>query len=448
MNETHDGTGVWLVGARGNVATTTVVGARAIARDLTGTTGLVTERAPVSTLSLPSIEGLVFGGHDIADTPLEERARALAAEGTPRPDLVEGVADDLAAVDDEIRTGTARNCGAAVDALAAREEPDRPLRDLVDDIRADVDSFAARNDLDRVVVVNLASSEPMLADPERYDTVDAVESALDADDPDLPASALYAYAALSGGHPYVNFTPSTGSTLGGLCDLAERENVPHAGRDAKTGETLLKTALAPMFAHRNLDVLTWEGHNILGNTDGKVLEDDDNKAGKLASKGGVLESILGPDVHDRVRIDYTPSLGDWKTAWDFIHFEGFLDTRMKLQFTWEGADSALAAPLVLDLVRLVAHADDRDEGGLQPHLASFFKAPMGVDEHDLSRQFARLVAYCEAHRDAVAATDGGAEADDDNGHGDGRRDAADDGGAGDGTAAAANRSGDGEGDGV
>jgi len=410
----HDDTriGVWLIGARGNVATTTVIGARALAKDVIDSTGLVTAREPMASLDLPAVEGLVFGGHDISETPLPERGRELAEGGVPSRAVVEAVADDLAAIDDEIRTGTARNCGAAVEALAERAEAPRGLGEIVDEIRADVDAFAARHDLDRVVVVNLASSEPLLDDPGRYDTREAFEAALDADDPALPASALYAYAALVDGRPYVNFTPSTGSSLGGLRELAEEKGVPHAGRDAKTGETLMKTALAPMFAARNLDVMTWEGHNILGNTDGKVLDADENKAGKLATKGGVLESILGSEVHNRVRIDYTPSLGDWKTAWDFVHFRGFLDTKMKLQFTWEGADSALAAPLVLDLVRLVAYADARGEGGAQPHLASFFKSPMGVDEHDLSRQYAMLVDYAAARTpgstaEPLAATDGG-----------------------------------------
>jgi myo-inositol-1-phosphate synthase len=247
------------------------------------------------------------------------------------------------------------------------------------------------------VVVNVASTEPPLEDPDRYDTRDAFERAVENDDRNIPASALYAYAALVDGRPYVNFTPSTGSALGGLLELAEDKNVPHVGRDAKTGETLVKSALAPMFAGRNLRVRAWEGHNILGNADGQVLEDDRNKAGKLESKGGVLSSLL-PDIgHNRVRIDYTPSLDDWKTAWDYIHFEGFLNTEMKMQFIWEGSDSALAAPLVLDLVRLLTHADEHGEGGLQPQLASFFKSPLGIEEHDLSRQFAMLDEYVERY---------------------------------------------------
>lgn len=392
--------GVWFVGARGNVATTAMVGARAIDHGVTDTTGLVTAREPCTRLDLPAVEAFVFGGHDIQTVPLRERAADLSEDGVPPVSAVEAVVDDLDRIDDRIQTGTAVNCGRALE-LATDDllEDDHSLREVVDQIQADLTAFERENDLDRVVMVNVASSEPMPADPERYDTQAAFETALDDDDQDLPASSLYAYAALADGRPYVNFTPNTGSALGGLAELAEAENVPHMGRDGKTGETLLKSALAPMFAGRNLHVMSWEGHNILGNDDGLVLEDEANQAGKLASKGGVLDSLLPALEHNRVRIDYTPSLGDWKTAWDHVHFRGFLDTEMKLQLTWEGSDSALAAPLVLDLARLAAYADEHGEGGLQPQLASFFKSPMGVDEHDLSQQFAMLESYVEAHAD-------------------------------------------------
>jgi myo-inositol-1-phosphate synthase len=397
-------TGVWLIGARGNVATTAMVGARAIARGATGTEGMVTEREPCTALDLPPVDSLVFGGHDIQTGSVVETAERLSERnGVPDRDTLDALGDDLEAIDGRIETGTARNCGRAVADLADETANESlSLREVTDRIRADYDTFREENGLDRVVVVNVASSEPMPADPEKYDSIEAIERAIDVDE-SLPASSLYAYAALSGGHPFVNFTPNAANALGGLRELAERENVPHMGRDGKTGETLLKSALAPMFAGRNLRVRSWEGHNILGNGDGEVLEDDANKAGKLASKGGVLDEILDYPTHNRVRIDYTPALGDWKTAWDDIRFRGFLGTDMKLQFTWEGSDSALAAPLVLDLVRLLAHADKQDEGGLQPHLASFFKDPLGVDEHDLSRQFDMLAEYAERHADEQTA---------------------------------------------
>jgi myo-inositol-1-phosphate synthase len=402
-------TGVWLIGARGNVATTAMVGARAIARGVTDTTGMVTERTPCTDLDLPAVESLVFGGHDIQSGSVVETAERLSERNAvPDRETLAAVREDLRRIDGRIETGTARNCGQAVENLAdERTDDSLSLRAVVESIRSDYDAFREAEDLDRVVVINVASSEPMPADPEMYDSIETIERALDEDEP-LPASSLYAYAALSGGHPFVNFTPNAANALGGLRELAEREGVTHMGKDGKTGETLMKSALAPMFAGRNLRVRSWEGHNILGNGDGEVLEDDANKAGKLASKGGVLDGILDYDTHNRVRIDYTPALGDWKTAWDDVRFRGFLETDMKLQFTWEGSDSALAAPLILDLVRLLAHADREGESGLQPHLASFFKEPLGVDEHDLSKQFGMLAEYVEEHaaRPTAAGVEG------------------------------------------
>ena len=399
-------TGVWLVGARGNVATLAVVGARAVARDQTATTGMVTEMDPVCRLDLPETEELVFAGHDVQSGSLVESARRHQERNSvPDSEVLDAVEDDLAAIDERIQPGTAVNTGTAVSDHADELKAERSPRETVDAIRDDFEAFQHDENIDRLVVVNVASTEPPVPDSRRYDTPEAIERALDgagrAGDggADLPASSLYAYAAIVGDHPYVNFTPSTGASLPGLRKLASEEGVPHVGRDAKTGETLVKSALAPMFAGRNLKVLAWEGHNILGNEDGRVLENEANETGKLESKGGVLHEILPEIGHDRVRIDYTPSLADWKTAWDYIHFEGFLETEMKMQFTWEGSDSALAAPLVLDLARLLAHADAHDETGVQTHLASFFKAPLGVDVYDFSQQVDMLQEYVIKHLD-------------------------------------------------
>src|SRR6185503_15130157 len=158
------------------------------------------------------------------------------------------------------------------------------------------------------------------------------------------------------------------------------------GSDGKTGETLVKSALAPMFKYRNLKVLSWQGYNMLGDRDGRVLAHADNLASKVRSKDSVLSSILGYPVHTHVGIDFVESLHDLKTAWDFIHFEGFLGHRMTMQFIWQGCDAILAAPLVLDLIRLVDFAMRRGEHGAQAHLASFFKSPFGCEEHDFHAQ--------------------------------------------------------------
>lgn len=362
---------------------------------------MVTAREPMMSLDLPAVDDLVFGGHDIREQSIEQTVeKANEAGNVPDKETLDAVREDLREIDERVTMGTARQCGQVVEDLSDNEVGDKgTVTDIVSQIQSDYEAFAAEQDVDRLVVVNAASTEPPIKEAEKFDTLDKLETAIENDDPDLPASALYAYAALVDEHPYVNFTPSTGSSLGGLRELALQNNVPHMGRDGKTGETLVKSALAPMFAGRNLKVLSWEGHNILGNRDGLVLEDDANKEGKIESKGNLLEQILGYDHHNAVRIDYTPSLGDWKTAWDHIHFQGFLETKMKMQFTWEGSDSALAAPLVLDLIRLIAFADEHGEGGEQPQLASFFKSPQGVDEHDLSRQLQKLYDYTEQHLD-------------------------------------------------
>ena len=209
----------------------------------------------------------------------------------------------------------------------------------------------------------------------------------------LGASSLYAIAALGLGYPYINFTPSLGSKPKAIGELAELRQTCHAGSDGKTGETLLKSVLAPLFAHRNLEVMSWVGHNIFGNLDGKVLDDPENKRSKIQSKDRLLGEILGYSPQSLVSIEYIQSLGEWKTAWDHIHFRGFLGTPMALQFTWQGCDSLLAAPLVLDLVRFTAKAAQHGQTGALTFLSSFFKSPLGLREHSFEPQFQLLLDW-------------------------------------------------------
>ena len=176
----------------------------------------------------------------------------------------------------------------------------------------------------------------------------------------------------------------------------------HAGKDGKTGETLLKSVLAPMFALRNWQILSWVGHNIFGNRDGLVLDDPANKASKVRTKDQVVGQIVGYKPQTHVSIEYIESLDDWKTAWDHVHFRGFLNVKMTLQFIWQGCDSLLAAPLVLDLARLALFAQRRGERGVLRHLACFFKNPMGVAEHDFFKQFTLLQDYVRSVTDPEA----------------------------------------------
>ncbi|MEU6729767.1 inositol-3-phosphate synthase [Nonomuraea wenchangensis] len=381
-----DKLGVWLIGARGSVATTAIVGASALRAGAATSQGCVTE-SPGFPGDLAPLAGLTFGGHDITETSLRKRAEQLGRAGVISPDLPELLASDLDAVDAEIRpghsAGHSSGHGAGHDGQAAAR--------LIDDIAG----FRARHGLARVVVVNVSSTEPPWHPRPEFERLADLEERLATQDDVLPPSSLYAYAAFHAGCGYVEFTPSTGPALPALAELAARQGVPYAGRDGKTGETLVRSALAPMFADRALRVRSWSGLNLLGGGDGATLADPAARSSKRLSKDQVVAKVMGGPVEGETHIDYVPDLGEWKTAWDHVSFEGFLGVRMTLQFTWQGCDSALAAPLVLDLARLVGRAHEKGRHGVLPELGYFFKSPLGTDEHALAAQYARLRAFAE-----------------------------------------------------
>lgn len=393
--------GVWLVGAKGRMASTVVLGARAMARGLVGRAGLVTELPEFAALPLVGPDQLVFGGWEVTSKGLVERVRAMALEDRALPaSLAEALSDDLETVDGRIRPGFLEGAGPATRSLAARAFLPRneTLAAAVERLGGDLDRFRAEHELETVVVVNLASTEaPIQLGPE-HRGLESFRRLIQQDRRRrVTPSILYAYVAIERGLPYVNFTPSLGVAPPALHELAQKHHVPFYGSDGKTGETLMKTVLAPLFRYRNLEVLSWEGFNILGGGDGRVLNDPRHKRSKVRSKSGVLASILGYTPHAGVSIEYVPSLGNWKTAWDFVHFRGFLGTKMTVQFIWQGCDSILAAPLVLDLVRLIEFAHRKGEVGPMRHLACFFKDPMGVNVHSFTDQVRLLLDYVERH---------------------------------------------------
>lgn len=374
-------TGVWLVGGRGSVATTVIAGTAAIVSGLSGVTGCVSELPPFRDLGLAPFGSLVFGGHDIGHTSLHKRAEQLVAGGVLPHGLPDHVAYALSAADAEIRPGIPAGPGGGPQAADAAT------------LTSDLLSFRQRHELDRVVVVNLASTEPAPPADPAFESPRALREALAQRAGVLPPSALYAYAALQARCPYIDFTPSAGMRIPALTALAGELGVPYAGRDGKTGETLVKSALAPMFAQRALRVRAWSGTNLLGGGDGATLEDPGAADSKTRSKERSLTAVLGDGVEGRTHIDHVSALGEWKTAWDHIVFEGFLGVRMTLQFTWQGCDSALAAPLVLDLARLMAHADRRGATGEQRPLGFFFKDPGTGGAHALAAQFEELARW-------------------------------------------------------
>ena len=393
--------GVWLFGAHGGLATTLVVGTRAIARGLAEARGLATATPIAFGIDWQPLAGIVFGGHEIRSGDYASSAAEIHARtGTLAPELVRRLRGDLAAASKNVVPGVMPNAGPTITGLAGkRSRRAQTLRQQVAQVQRDIRAFQRRNRLDRVVCVNLTSTEPPLRPHAAHRSLAAFERALDADlQRVVRPSAIYAYAAATAGLPFVHFTPSNSALLPAIQQAFAASNTPWMGCDGKTGETLVKSALAPMFKIRDLRVLSWQGYNILGDRDGRVLADRDNKRAKVATKDGLLPAILGYPLHTHVGIDYVPSLHDLKTAWDFVHFEGFLGTKMSLQFTWQGCDAILAAPLVLDLVRFADLALRRGEAGPMSHLACYFKQPFGVDEHDLHRQWSMLVAYLERVR--------------------------------------------------
>ncbi|MGV9312378.1 inositol-3-phosphate synthase [Streptomyces sp. NPDC003691] len=363
-------TGVWFAGARGSVATTAVAGCAAVTAGLHPPTGMVAETPPFAAAGLPGLASLVFGGHDIACVPLPKRAEELTAAGVLPPGLARAVHAELAAADAEIRPG------------GPQPGDTRDDEELVAAFAADIVAFRERHRLARVVVVNVSTTEPLPAPG----------------DPRLTTGSRYAAAAIRADCPFVNFTPSTGLRTPGLLAAAAARGLPHAGRDGKTGQTLLRAALAPMFVQRALTVRAWSGTNLLGGGDGAALADPAAAAAKNAGKERVLSDILGAAPEGEVHIDDVPALGDWKTAWDHIAFDGFLGSRMILQTIWQGCDSALAAPLVLDLARLTARAHERGLAGPLPALGFYFKDPDGGPSA-LADQFTELLSFADTLRD-------------------------------------------------
>ncbi|MCI0684753.1 MAG: inositol-3-phosphate synthase, partial [Gemmataceae bacterium] len=387
--------GIWLVGALGGVGSTAALGLVALRRNLIDTTSLVTATPLFDRLDLDGFDQFVLGGHDIRRGSLLQTARELHQRANVFDEsTLSACAADLEAWTGNVRPGTIFGSGATISKLADLPEVDKVAtpRAAVERVQSDLRDFQAKHKLDQVLVANVASTEAPCDLDERFASIAGFRAALDKKEP-IPASALYGWAALDLGFPYVNFTPSLGSSFPAALELAQERRTVVCGKDGKTGETLMKTVLAPMFAARNFHILSWVGHNIFGNRDGVVLDDPANKESKLRTKDQVVSSIVGYKPQTHVSIEYIQSLDDWKTAWNHIHYKGFLNTKMILQFIWQGCDSILAAPLLIDILRLTALSQRRGETGILKHLACFFKSPMGVDEHDFFKQMMMLEEY-------------------------------------------------------
>ena len=387
--------GVAVVGLGGAVATTAAAGVELIRQGAAGTEGL-----PLAGLGdlggLTPYENLVFGGWDLCEDDL---ASAAASNGILSGEQLRAAKPRLADIRPwpaVVNPGFCRNA-SGTHCVSAEDH-----RGRTEIIREDLRRFREENDLDGVVLVNLASVE-RTGDPDSpaLASAEAFEKGLDEEDPDISPAMLYAYAAILEGVPYVNFTPSVAADTPALVELARREGVPVAGKDGKTGQTMIKTVLAPAFRSRALRVDGWFSTNILGNGDGHILSDPDSLASKIDTKGSVLDDILGYEVPDHiVNINYYRPRGDDKEAWDNVDLTGFLGQRMQIKVDFLCSDSALAAPLVLDLARLADLAKLRGDSGAQEQFGLFFKAPMvrkpgSQPEHAFHAQEDALFSWLE-----------------------------------------------------
>ena len=383
--------GVAIIGLGGAVGTTMVAGIALLKKNLIGKEGLpLAELDKNLTGDLADYENIVFGGWDLFSEHL-----AKAAE---EHDVL--THKQFVAVEEELRKIKPWRSVGNKEFLANIEGENKisgnSHRETIEKIRKDLQEF--RKSCDEVVVINLASTEK-LADEgnEIFNSIADFEKALDNNSKEISPSMLYAYAAIAEEIPYGNFTPSVSADIPALIEFAEKQNVPIAGKDGKTGQTMIKTVLAPALKTRALRVEGWYSTNILGNRDGLALSNEDSLASKIKTKGSVLDDILGYKVEDHiVDIRYYRPRGDNKEAWDNIDITGFLGQPMQIKVNFLCKDSILAAPLAIEIARLLDLSKRRSGKGVQEQLSVFFKLPMTRNEkpeHAFHRQEKMLLDW-------------------------------------------------------
>jgi myo-inositol-1-phosphate synthase len=383
--------GVAIVGLGGAVGTTMVAGIELIKLGLVSTDGL--PLASVPKTDLLDYRNVVFAGWDVFPEHL-----AKAAE---QHDVL--THKQFVAVEEKLRNIKPWPAIANTEFLANIDGTNQLSaanhRETIAKLRADLVGF--REAVGSVVVINLASTEKLAVEGnELFNSLSDLERALDENSSDISPAMLYAYAAISEDVPYGNFTPSVSVDVPALMEFAEKQKVPIAGKDGKTGQTFIKTVLAPALKSRALKVDGWYSTNILGNRDGLALSDEDSLASKIKTKSSVLEDILGYNVEDHiVDIRYYRPRGDNKEAWDNIDISGFLGQQMQLKVNFLCKDSILAAPLAIEIARCLDLAQRRERSGVQEQLSVFFKLPMtrsGKPEQAFHRQEQLLLDWLNA----------------------------------------------------
>jgi myo-inositol-1-phosphate synthase len=401
--------GVLLVGL-GAVSTTFIAGVHAIRRGIARPIGSLTQMGTVrlgkrtearsprikDLVPLAELPDLVFGGWDIFE---EDCYRAACTAGVLEPSLLDQIRRDL----ESITPWPAVFDRRYVKRLdGPNVKKGRNKRDLAEQVAEDIHRFKSEQALDRLVMIWCGSTEVFMTESEAHQSLERFERGLEANDESIPSSMVYAYAALREGIPYANAAPNLTADVPALLELAAKGKSPVAGKDLKTGQTLIKTIIAPGLKARLLGVQGWYSTNILGNRDGEVLDDPESFKTKEESKKSVLDYILQPHLYPDlygnlchvVRINYYPPRGDNKEGWDNIDLVGWLGYPMQLKINFLCRDSILAAPIVLDLVLLLDLSKRAGLSGIQEWLSFYFKSPMHAKglypEHDLFIQLMKL----------------------------------------------------------
>jgi myo-inositol-1-phosphate synthase len=402
-----------MIPGMGAVATTFVAGVEAVRRKIAEPIGSLTQGGTIRLgkrtearspkihdfVPLAALNDLVFTGWDLFEDDMY--ASALNA-GVLERSLLDQIKPFLQSIKPR-KAVFDRNYVRKLDGPNVKKGKNK--MDLAEQVRDDIRDFRKRSGADRLIVIWCGSTEIFLTPGPAHASVAAFEKALAKNDESIAPSMIYAYAALSEGVPFANGAPNLTTDLPAMQELSRRNQAPICGKDFKTGQTLLKTILAPGFKARLLGLSGWYSTNILGNRDGEVLEDPDSFKTKEESKLGVLDQILQPklyphlygDLYHKVSINYYPPRGDNKEGWDNIDIFGWLGYPMQIKVNFLCRDSILAAPLVLDLVLFLDLAQRTPElrgRGIQEWLSFYFKSPMTAPglypEHDLFIQLMKL----------------------------------------------------------
>ena len=398
-----------LIPGLGAVATTMIAGVEAVKKGISQPIGSLTQMGNIRLgkrtenrnpkvkefVPLADLNDIVFGGWDVySDNVYEAAMHAKVLEAG----LLHSVKAELEAVV-PMKAAFDQNYAKNLTATHVKEGT---RYELAQAVMKDIQDFKEKNNCTRIVVLWCGSTEIYYEASEIHETLANFEQALLDDNKLISPSMIYAYAALKMGIPYVNGAPNLTVDTPALVELSKLTDTPIAGKDFKTGQTLMKTILAPGLAARSLGVSGWFSTNILGNRDGLVLDDPDNFKTKEVSKLGVLEDILQPernpelygDIYHKIRINYYPPHGDNKESWDNIDIFGWLGYKMQIKINFLCRDSILAAPIALDLALFVDLAKRAEMSGIQEWLSFYLKSPQTAPglpaENDIFKQLMKL----------------------------------------------------------